>query len=75
MLKIPLTKEQIALLTPLFNAVRKSDGRIAIGAQIWPDGMIVKAFTGDAGRALSEALKGDWNVTHYSAADRIDDQP
>ena len=75
MLKIELTEEQKALLEPLFQAVRvanKEGGVLAIGAQIWPDGMVVKLFDQEKGKALSSALGGNYNRRHFSSDDRMD---
>ncbi len=75
MLKIELTEEQITLLEPLFQAVRdanKAGKVLAIGAQIWPDGMVVKLFDDEKGKALSSALGGNYNRRHFSADDRMD---
>lgn len=75
MLKIELTDAQKDLLEPMFQAVREANkkGSLAsIGAQIWPDGMVVKLFDQDKGAALSSALGGNCHRIHYSADDRID---
>lgn len=75
MLKIELTKEQKYLLEPLFQAVRDANEAgltAAIGAQIWPDGMVVRLFDQEKGKAISTALGGDYNRMHVSAGDRLD---
>lgn len=75
MLKIELTEAQKELLEPLFQAVRdanKTGSVAAIGAQIWPDGMVVKLFDQDKGEALSSALGGIYTRMHLSADDRMD---
>lgn len=75
MLKIELTEEQKALLEPLFQAVRDANAAgstVAIGAQIWQDGMVVRLFDEREGKALSIALGGDYNRIHVSAGDRLD---
>lgn len=74
MLNIKLTDEQVAILKPYFKAV--SDGNKKgeshyIGAQIWPDGMVVRLFNAEAGAALSAALGGDPERIHLSASDRV----
>jgi len=76
MLKIELTEEQKTLLEPLFQAVRdaNADGSTAaIGAQIWPDGMVVRLFDERKGKALSAVLGGNYNKRHFSADGRIND--
>ena len=75
MLKIELTEEQKAILAPLFQAVRDanvSGSTAAIGAQIWPDGMVVRLFDERKGKALSIVLGGNYNRMHVSAGDRLD---
>jgi hypothetical protein len=74
MLKITLTSEQKEQLEPLFAKVREANHRdelVCIGAQIWPDGMVVRVFREDQGRALAAALGGDFDRHHYSAAERF----
>lgn len=74
MLKIELTEEQKALLLPLFQAVCDANAAgmtASIGAQIWPDGMVVRLFDERKGKALSTALGGDYNRMHVSAGDRM----
>lgn len=74
MLKIELTEEQKELLEPLFQAVRDANAggsTSAIGAQIWPDGMVVRLFNDRNGKVLSAALGGDYERVHVSAAARI----
>jgi hypothetical protein len=61
-IKIILTDNQRRLLAPLFAQVRagnKESIDTAIMAQILPDGMIVKAVSGDALNALMAALGSD----------------
>ncbi|PKO45742.1 MAG: hypothetical protein CVU31_11645 [Betaproteobacteria bacterium HGW-Betaproteobacteria-4] len=75
MLKIELTEEQKALLEPLFQAVRDANAAgstAAIGAQIWPDGMVVRLFDERKGKALSAVLGGNYNRMHVSAGCLID---
>ena len=75
MLKIELTEEQKALLEPLFQAVRDanaSGSTAAIGAQIWPDGMVVRLLDERKGKALSTVLGGDYSRIHVSAGSRLD---
>lgn len=60
-IKIELTETQREQLRPLFDLVRESntaDIDCAIAAQIFEDGMHVKFFSGDQGRALANALGG-----------------
>lgn len=60
--KLTLTSFQQRQLEPLFAEVRAGNVRgeqSAIMAQILPDGMIVKAVSGDALAALQEALGVD----------------
>ena len=74
MLKIELTDEQREQLAPYFQAVidgKKEGKSTAIGAQIWPDGMVVKLFDNEKGKALSKALGGDFSKVHVSAGSRI----
>lgn len=74
MLKIELNDEQKAQLEPYFQAVRDGNqgGKItAIGAQIWPDGMVVRLFDQEKGEALAKALGGDIGRMHVSADDRL----
>lgn len=74
MLKIELTKKQKQLLEPFFKAVRdgNKEGKPAtIGAQVWPDGMVVRLFDEEKSKALSSALGGNYNKMHFSADDRI----
>jgi hypothetical protein len=75
MIKIELTEEQKELLEPFFQSVRDANfigSSAAIGAQIWPDGMVVKLFLAEKVRALSVALGGDCDRCHSSAEGRID---
>lgn len=60
-------------LRKFFHAVESAnmaDDCAAIGAQIWEDGMHVKLFNADRGRALSEALGGNWKEGHGSMASK-----
>lgn len=42
----------------------------AIGAQIWKDGMHVRLFNAERGKALSAALGGKWDEGHGSLASK-----
>lgn len=67
---IKLTDGQRADLDQLFIAVRQSESigaDCAIGAQIFPDGISVKLFSGKQARTLAEALGGDMGKTVASA--------
>lgn len=73
-LRIELTDEQKVALEPCFEAVRdacRNGIGSAIGAQIYGDAMVVKVFSGPAGKALSSALRGDWNLSASSADERL----
>ena len=76
-LKIDLTKAQLEILEPLFQAVRTNNEHgteSAIAAQVWEDGMFVKLMDGEKARALSIALGGKPHRVVYSAADRMNAQ-
>ena len=44
----------------------------AIGAQIWKDGMHVRLFLAEKGKALSAALGGRWENDHSSMVSKRD---
>jgi hypothetical protein len=44
--------------------------RAAIGAQIWNDGMHVRLFNAERGKALSDALGGKWEEGYGSMASK-----
>jgi len=75
MLKIELTKKQKQQLEPYFQAVRTANEKyhpdIAIAAQVFEDGMVVRLMQGDKGKALAKALGGEWSKVHYSAEERL----
>ncbi len=74
MLKIDLSEEQKQQLGPLFRAVEEGNKRgiaCAIGAQIWPDGIVVRIFDGEKLEVLARALGAKEGVIHDSAEDRI----
>ena len=78
MLKIELTEEQKALLEDYFDRVRRGNKvgiQTAIAGQVWEDGIVVKIVTGDGGRALSEALGGNWDRVHRTAHSRMREEP
>lgn len=67
---IELTGEQLDQLMPMFEQVdaHNKDGVVcAIAAQIFPDGMHVKFFSGEQCKSLAESLGGDAGKTTYSA--------
>jgi hypothetical protein len=47
-----------------------ADDDAAIGAQIWKDGMHVRLFNAERGKALSSALGGRWDDGHSSMASK-----
>lgn len=66
---ISLTWWQRWRLRKFFAAVKAAnlaDDEAAIGAQIWKDGMHVKLFNRERGRALAAALGGRWDEGHSS---------
>lgn len=70
---VSLTLLQQSLLEPLFDQVAKDNqagGNRAIFAQIWPDGMVVKALTTAEANGVTRMLGGTGEPTH-SAAERI----
>lgn len=74
MQSVTLTDEQRRQLEPFFNAVRAGNSvgaAFSIGAQIWPDGMVVKLFAGEQAKALAASLGSDATARSASADARM----
>lgn len=77
-LKLKLNADQLVRLMPYFNAVIKANEngkKAAIGAQIWPDGIVVKLFEGEKAAALADALGGSFDEQVSSAAQMMRNEP
>ena len=79
MIHIPLTQEQLALLAPLFAQLEEANARgetDAIGAQIYPDGMVVSIISADSVRRIQDAVYGTWlHGTNRTAESRMAEGP
>lgn len=74
LMNIPLTEIQKEMLEDYFEAVRDANfngDKAAIVAQVFPDGFVVKVLKNDKAEALANALGGNINSVHFSAADRL----
>ena len=77
MIHIPLTQDQFAILAPLFSQLVEANARgkyDAIGAQIYPDGMVANIISAASVRRIQEAVYGEWLVgTNRTAESRLAD--
>ena len=63
MIQIPLTQEQLVLLAPLLAQLTDANKRgenDALGAQVYPDGMVVSLISQDFVRRIQDAVYGTW---------------
>ena len=75
MIHIPLTDEQLTTLAPLFAQLEEANARgetDAIGAQIYPDGMVATIISEDSVRRIQDAVYGTWlHGTNRTAESRM----
>ena len=75
MIHIPLTTEQLATLAPLFAQLHDANVQgecDALGAQIYPDGMVATIISEASVRRIQAAVYGEWiDGTNRTAESRM----